>query len=657
MKKNRIYRYLRNSILPAMLYVLTLTSCSGYLDVVPDSDIETIETTFEKREDAYVWFKTCYSMITMDISDISQNPAFWGTDEVVASDWFRLNSSYASNPGTSMPGLLIADGTQMAQSPYGNVWHQNKFYGGIRYCNLFLEHIDGVYNMLQSEKDIWKAEILALKAQYYFELMRRYGPIILVPKNIDAAASIEEMQQPRRPIDEVVNAIVELCDQAIPELPYYREQEQGHFGYISKEGAATIKAMALLYAASPLFNGNTMMADMVNKNGERLFPAYDKEKWHKAAIAIDEALTIADEGGRELTSGSSDWPTSMLNTVNDLQKSCLDYDYTNKEVLLCVRHQKFHGPLFYHPYFATNDQNYYDPYTFGGFGATMKMVEMFYTEHGLPISEDKQWLASRYTLSKEVDERYKNIVPLNTDVLSLHRRREPRFYADIVSHGTYWYRKGYGSAYEALLCQCLQGQQMGTEAKNYDSSIPQCLSGYYVKKFDKTDVALKDYYMNSTGEAGDIIFRLPDLLLASAEAWNEYLDTPDERVYAPLDKVRQRAGIAKVQDAWQSYARNPQKVNTQSGMREIIQQEWNIEFAFEGRRFWNLRRWMTAHEELNTPLYGWNITGNTEAKFYNNFEAPIVVWNKRSFSAPRDYFLPIASEEIMISGCVQNPGW
>ena len=79
---------------------------------------------------------------------------------------------------------------------------------------------------MQEEKDLWRAEIQALKAQYYFELMRRYGPIILVPENINAAAPIEEMQQPRRPIDEVVNAIIELCDAAIPKLPYYKEQEQ-----------------------------------------------------------------------------------------------------------------------------------------------------------------------------------------------------------------------------------------------------------------------------------------------------------------------------------------------------------------------------------------------------------------------------------------------
>ena len=641
------------NIIYSLLFVasISLTGCKGYLDVVPDNDIETIETTFEKREDAYAWFKTCYSMITMDISDINTCPAFWGADEVVADDYIRL-----TNPN-SMPGLMIADGIQMAQSPYGDVWKSTKFYGGIRYCNLFLSHIDGVYNMLQKEKDLWRAEIQALKAQYYFELMRRYGPIILVPENINAAAPIEEMQQPRRPIDEVVNAIVELCDAAIPKLPYYKEQEQNHYTYFSKEGAAALKAMTLLYAASKLFNGNNMMADMVNKNGERLFPAYDKEKWKKAAEAADEALKIAAEGGKQLTEGSAEWPTSMLNTIRDIQKSCLNYDYNNKEVLLCVRHQRFSAPVFYHPRFTEEDLNYYDQYCVGGFSASMKMVEMYYTEHGLPLSEDKQWVASRYAMSTESDERYKNIVPLGESILSLHRRREPRFYANIVAHNTFWYKKSVNSTNEPILCKCLQGQLMGTSSKRYDSSIPQCLTGYYIKKFDNADVALKDYYTNSSAESGDILFRLPDLLLASAEAWNEYLDKPDERVYDPLYKVRTRAGIAKVRDAWKTYARNPQKVETQAGMREIIRQEWNIEFAFEGRRFYNLRRWMTAHEELNAPLYGWNIIGDTEERFYNNNKEPVIVWKKRGFTAPRDYFFPIGSEEVMISGCVQNPDW
>ena len=643
------YTNIANSILLTASFLIT--GCADYLDVVPDNDIETIETTFEKREDAYTWFKTCYSMITMDVSDINTCPAFWGTDEVIADDYIRL-----TNPA-GMSGLMIADGIQMAQNPYGDIWKSTKFYGGIRYCNLFLDHIDGVYNMTVEEKNLWRAEIQALKAQYYFELMRRYGAIILVPENIDAASSIEEMQQPRACIDDVVKATVELLDAAIPMLPYYKEQEPNHYAYFSKEGAAALKAMVLLYAASPLFNGNIMMADMVNKEGKKIFSAYDREKWKTAAIAADEALAIAAEGGKELVKGSSEWPTQMLNTIRDIQQSTLNYDYNNKEVLLCVRHQRYTPPVFYHPRFPQEELNYYDQYCVGGFSASMKIVEMFYTEHGLPISEDKQWMASRYAMSSESDERYRNIVPLGESILSLHRRREPRFYADIAAHNTYWYKKSLNSNNEPFLCQCLQGQLMGTSSKRYDSSIPQCLSGYYIKKFDNADVSFKDYYSNSSSESGDILIRIPDLLLASAEAWNEYLDKPDERVYGPLDKVRARAGIANVRDAWSTYARNPQKVQTQAGMREIIHQEWNIEFAFEGRRFYNLRRWMTAHEELNAPLYGWNIIGDTEERFYNNYKEPIIVWKKRGFTAPRDYFFPIGSEEVMISGCVQNPGW
>ena len=151
--------------------------------------------------------------------------------------------------------------------------------------------------------------------------------------------------------------------------------------------------------------------------------------------------------------------------------------------------------------------------------------------------------------------------------------------------------------------------------------------------------------------------RMPDLYLASAEAWNEYLDEPNEHVYEMIDKVRERAGILKVREAWHTYAKNSSRVDTKIGMREIIHDEWNVEFAFESRRFWNLRRWMTAQNELNQPQYGWNILASDRDEFYCNYEGPKIVWNKRAFTAPRDYFIPIKAEEILISGVKQNPGW
>ncbi len=183
------------------------------------------------------------------------------------------------------------------------------------------------------------------------------------------------------------------------------------------------------------------------------------------------------------------------------------------------------------------------------------------------------------------------------------------------------------------------------------------MSGYWIKKYLRSNITFYYYTSRDNTEKGGIIFRLPDLYLASSEAWNEYLDAPDNRVYDPLNKIRERAGILNVQEAWKNYARNPDKVNTKLGMREIIQQEWNIEFAFEGRRFWNLRRWMTAPEELNTPQYGWNVLGSTAETFYHNYDGPIVVWSKRKFNVPRDYFFPIQSEEVLMSECKQNLGW
>ena len=348
--------------------------------------------------------------------------------------------------------------------------------------------------------------------------------------------------------------------------------------------------------------------------------------------------------------------------MNDIENSAIAPEYKNSEAIFTVRN--LNGSCFAYtlPYFSNDGEgaDYYNPGTIGCLGASMKMVETFYTEHGLPITEDKQWVASKYAMSRETDERYNNVVKLNSEVLGLHLRREPRFYANIAADRTIWYRMtlvGSKQEYAGREVKAYQNETFGTKLTRIDNSTPQNLSGYWVKKYLRSDITLRYYTQYDNSEKGGIIFRLPDLYLAAAEAWNEYLDKPDNRVYAPLNKVRERAGILDVQEAWANYARNPEKVNTKTGMRNIIRQEWNIEFAFEGRRFWNLRRWMTAPEELNTPQYGWNVLGSTSQLFYHNFEGPVIVWSKRKFTAPKDYFFPIQSEEVLISGCVQNPGW
>ena len=644
------------------LPLAVLVSGCNYLDTVPENDIETVETIFEKRENAELWLESCYSFLVNEYLGVSSRPEITGTDELVANEFVL---QYRDNKGNKIKwvGFSIADGLQMAQEPYGNIWKNNGFYAGIRYCNIFMDKIGLVYNMKDEEKDLWVAEIKALKAQFYFELMRRYGPIVLVPQNIHVNEKQSEMQQFRSPIDSVVSVIVTLLDEAVEVLPHMNGKEFSRQGFHCKESAAALKAMTLLYAASPLFNGNPAYTDFSNRNGEKCFPAgYDAEKWKKAAEAADKAIEIALEGGKKLISGNTSQPTELLNRMMDIEKSVSVVNFKNDEALLLFAPSNYNTDYLWTwtlPFLSSTDKDY-SASVLSGVAPSMKIVEMYYTERGLPIEEDRMWdYSARYKLGIETNPFYLNVVEQqNTPtVLNLHLRREPRFYAHIAADRCYWQRGSYIS--NDMIVKCRYGERYGTNINTINSSTPQNLTGYYLRKFIHSDVTNKAYYTTVMNrDEANIIIRLADLYLMKAEAWNEYLSAPDEEhVYRPLDEVRKRAGLLGLVDSWTSYAKNPNKVFTKEGMREIIRREWDIEFAFEGRRFWNLRRWLTAADELNESQYGWNITGQTVEQFYNNFNGPVVVWNKKQFVAPRDYLFPIRSEEVLISGCKQNPGW
>ncbi len=87
------------------------------------------------------------------------------------------------------------------------------------------------------------------------------------------------------------------------------------------------------------------------------------------------------------------------------------------------------------------------------------------------------------------------------------------------------------------------------------------------------------------------MIRLSELYLMYAESLNES-SGPSLEVYDALNEIRQRAGIPSVQDAWSNatFAATPNKHLSQEGLREIIQQERMIELAFEGHRYYDIRR-------------------------------------------------------------------
>src|SRR3546814_14436474 len=83
-----------------------------------------------------------------------------------------------------------------------------------------------------------------------------------------------------------------------------------------------------------------------------------------------------------------------------------------------------------------------------------------------------------------------------------------------------------------------------------------------------------------------------------------------------INLVREKAGLPTVQDSWTGFAHDPGKYLNKDGLREIIHQERTIELAFEGHRFWDLRRWKKGLEELNGPVYGWDVSKKDAESYY-----------------------------------------
>lgn len=630
------------------LVSITFSSCN-YLDMVPEKDIETIESIFEQRESVEKYWTSLYGDFHMIIGSPLINPSFVGADEYIASQIMYERDR-------NLPGLHIANGLQMSQEPYAPIW--GVMYQIIRRCNIFLENIHRAYNLTEQDKNWWIADVKTLKAQIYFELMRHYGPIIMPDNAVPVDLPIEDYQLPRQPVDVCFDHIISLLEEAKPNIPMHKDRIITYTYTMSLEGLYALKAKVLLYQASPLFNGNIFYSDFVNKDGVPLFnQTFDKEKWHKAALAADEAVDICNLGDRTLSMSDGSKKTALLNHMANIESSVFS-EFDNPEFLLEAKTSS----IFYQFILPRleDDELHFNPSSFGSLSPSMKMVEMYYTVNGLPIKDDMTWnYPNRYKIGTESSFTYEDVVALNESVVNLHLQREPRFYASIAGDRMY-FQRGLNTMKDSynLLVKPYKGEKpWGTVEDIITSNTRQNITGYWLKKLVNSKIPTANYVGFLSRYETNAIIRLSELFLIQSEAWNEWLDVPDERVYDPINKVRKRAGIPTVKESWENYSTQPGKIATKEGMRSIIRDEYNVELAFEGHRYWNIRRWLIAHEVMNQKQKCWNILGTYAGSFYNNEEGPNYEIDKYKFIAPRDYLAPIKAEQILISGMRQNPQW
>lgn len=637
------------------LLIFCLSSCD-YLDIVPD-DVATIDLAFSNRQNAERYLATCYSYIPPH-GNVWKNPALSTGDEV----WNCAERTYYYSNSTS---FAIAKGLQNVNDPYLNYWSGGRdgsnLFIAIRDCNIFLENIYDVPDLLSNERDRWVAEVKVLKAFYHYFLMQLYGPVPIIKENVPVSSSLDEVKVVREPVDEVAKYIIELIDEATadkdetnPALPLEIRAVTTELGRLTLPAALAIKAKVLSLVASPLFNGNPDFKDYKNAEGVNLISTEeDLSRWEAARDALKEAIDVAHRAGHKLYS----FDDRIVGEISDTTFLELTLRNTitarfNKELIWGVGDNDVttlqgiaNAPL------TSYHQGQQIPWVKSMHNPTMNVVEQFYTNNGVPINEDKSYDYNNRFKVMDVpeDHDYYLIKDFRTAYLNFYR--EPRYYAYLGFDGGKWFNLEASDDKHSFEVHNKAGQIAGRALDNYN------ITGYFAKKL----ISYKLIMTASTNTGSTIsyafpIIRLADLYLLYAEALNECKASPDAEVYEYIQLVRDKAGLdqetGSLVETWKLYSNNPNKPTTKSGMRDIIRRERLIELAFEGQRFYDLRRWRLAMDYLNQPVRGWNVSEKDEMGYYQ-----VKYLATRKFT-PKDYFWPIKNQDLYVNDrLIQSPQW
>lgn len=619
-------------------------SCKKYLDVTPDN-VGTIEYAFRNRNEAENYLFSCYAYLQR-MSDASTNAGFTISGELIYPNNLR---DYL---GFNRTGFNLITGAQNTANPGLNLWDGGdgtySLYRSIRICNTMLENIDKPEDLSASEKRRWIAEAKFLKAWYHYCLFRNYGAIPLVRVNLPITSTTEEVRERRVPVDEVVAYIVQLLDEAAPDLPPTIVDQSRELGRITRIIALSVKAEVLVTAASPLFNGNPDYSSFVDKDNVKLFPGtYDAAKWQKAATAckaaIDECENRAMRLYQFIPPATIPVLSPELREVLTLQNAVTERWELNPE-LIWAQNPEFGYQGFATPRLTSKSvvNAFSNPSTFS---APIATQEMFYTVNGVPINEDKTWdYAGRYELQTG-DDANKYYIKRTYQTVKAHFQREPRFYANLAFDGGVWFGNGKFDQEDPYYVQARGNSSLAGPKDLTRLNI----TGYWPKK-------LVHYLSVYDDGFQPVHFRLPLMRLAGlyllyAEALNE-VNGPAPEVFDYVDRVRARAGLSGVQAAWTGYSKNPGKFSSKDGLRQIIHLERRIELCFEAQAGWDLRRWKELISVLGKPLQGWSYREKEPVNYYRPQTQLIP-----SFGI-RDYLWPIKAGNLVTNpSLVQNPYW
>ena len=577
------------------------TGCKKFLDQVPEDRI-TIEEVFRKKRPSEEYLANVYSYVN-DESNIWGNWPWVGNADEADVTWSKY-PIYDLNIGNMAAGSVLFD-------KWGH------YFNGIRSATYFMQHIDNNVEIRaldgQQRIDQYKAEARCLRAYFYFLLMRQYGPVaILGDTLIDPGAPADAIQFPRSPFDVCVDYVVSELDKAAAGLPLEPtangQVSDLEYGRMTKGIALAIKSRLLLYAASPLYNGNTEMATFKNPDGTQMISqTYSAEKWKRAA---DAAKAVMDLNLYSLYKDPGGDVTKSLQGIF--------FNAWNSEQI-----------------FVRKANNLYEwdthcmPRQAGGWcgiGPTQEQVDAYFMKDGLPIDQSPLYSETGFTNVNGVQ------------VYNMYMNREPRFYTD-VTYQNCTFQGGNMSSPTTISFFV-----SGPNGKN-GHPTDYTRTGYLIRKNVGTQTNSGSGGNGRRQERPIILFRLAEIYLNYVEALNEY-DPGHPDILKYLNMIRERAGIPQ-------YGQGPDALlvpATPEEMREKIRAERRIELAYEGHRWFDIRRWKIA------PLVMGQMHGMDVNRDGNDFYKRVVA--STHLFRPANYWFPISQYEMDRSRLfVQNPGW
>ncbi len=633
---------MKKLIILLLSLILGVTSCSDYLDYQPD-DFLTMEMIFSDKIRTEDWLASVYSSVPSPMWGYFKDQGFnlMGDDITIPQEWqpFGWANVYA---------YTTANWSSISS------WNPNYWVElpkRIRTGLIFLREVRTIPEAGLTEEYVnqMKNEVRFLIAYYYSLMIEMYGSIPFAPEVIYAVdAPASELMTGQTPYDEIVDWIDKELKDVSTKLPAVYS-DNNNWGRATAVMALAIRARTLLFAASPLFNGNPDLKDWQNPDGVNLFkPEYDAQKWKRAAEAHKELIDAARAGGYDLyreynADGSIDAFMSYYNL------SLKRFSDGNKEIIFGRSENENLGDFQRHHLPKGIAGN-------AGMGVTQELVDAFFMKNGIaPIigyNDDGSPIinpASGYVekgFSSEVERRTTswpgggpsnlregtlNVITMD-GTYNMYCNREPRFYVSVI----------FNEAWLGVANRRVEFLQDGGRDTGYTFDAPQ--NGYNVRKRISLEVyPIENRFPYQPG----ILYRLAEAYLGYAEAINE-AQGPTEEAYRYINLVRERAGIPNLQAGL-----------SKEQMREAIRHERRVEFNCEGIRFNDVRRWKLGEKYLNTRLFGMNFNGNKKSDDDNDPKA----FYKRTFYKNRYfnkkmYLWPVPQAQMDINPNLrQAPGY